>query len=86
MRVDSITNFQNTTAQQDDLLVEDLVLELSELTPEKIDNVKRFALKEKQLVNRLVSADGTTAMINMSLELPPEADPLATAEGTNPAT
>jgi len=80
MRVDSITNFQNTTAEQDDLLVEDLVLDLDDLTPERIEWVKQIALNEKQLVKRLVSSDGTTAMINVNLELPPEADPAASAE------
>jgi len=80
MRVDSITNFQNTTAEQDDLLVEDLVLELDGLSAQRIAWVKRVALTEKQLVKRLVSADGTTAMINVNLELPAEADPTASLE------
>lgn len=84
MRVDSVTNFQNTTADNDDLLVEDLVLELRDLDGEwgqlKAQNVKSIALLEKQLVNRLVSKDGTTAMININLELPHEADSSATKE------
>jgi len=80
MRVDSITNFQNTTAELDDLLVEDLVLDLDALTAEKLAQVKQVALSEKQLVNRLVSLDGTTALINVNLELPPEVDQTASQE------
>ncbi len=80
MRVDSITNFQNTTADQDDLLVEDLLLEVDDLSAEKITWLKQVALSEKQLVKRLVSPDGTTAMININLELPPEADLTASKE------
>ena len=77
MRVDSVTNFQHTSAEGDDLLVEDLVLDLADLSPEKIEYVRRIALSERQLVDRLVSADGTTAMININLELPPEVDQTA---------
>lgn len=80
IRVDSITNFQNTTAEQDDLLVEDLVLDLDSLSADKVERVKRVALSEKQLVKRLVSADGSTAMVNINLELPPEADSAASQE------
>lgn len=84
MRVDSITNFQHTAADGDDLAVADLVLDPVDLTPEKIAYVKKIALAEKQLVNRLLSTDGATALININLELPPEvdskADPATQAE------
>jgi predicted RND superfamily exporter protein len=80
MRVDSITNFQNTVAEQDDLLVEDLLLDLEMLTADKISGLRAIALTEKQLVNRLVSSDGTTGMINISLQLPPEVDTTASKE------
>ena len=50
------------------------------LTADKINRLRAFALTEKQLVNRLVSPDGTAAMINISLELPPEVDPMASKE------
>ena len=79
-RVDSISNFQNTVADGDDLLVEDLVLDPDGLNAEKVASVKAAALAERQLVDRLVSFDGTAAMINVSLELPPEVDPNASLE------
>jgi len=77
MRVDSVTNFQHTAADGDNLLVEDLVLDPADLSEGKISYVKTIALAEKQLVNRLVSPDGSTAMVNISLELPPQVDPQA---------
>lgn len=80
IRVDSLTNFQNTTAELDDLLVEDLVISLDGLTDDKVGRVKSIALAEKQLVKRLVSLDGSTALINVSLELPTEVDPSASVE------
>ena len=80
-RVDSISNFQNTQADGDDLLVEDLILDADvlngEQSAEKIAWLKQTALSEKRLLNRSISADGKTAAINVTLHLPPEADPLA---------
>ena len=74
IRVDSITNFQHTVADADDLLVEDMVLEPETLSAEKIEQVRKAVMAEKQLFKRLISADGATSMLNVNLELPPEAD------------
>ena len=74
MRVDSISNFQHTAADGDDLVVEDLILDPNALTAEKIAALKSIALSEKQLLDRLVSSTGDTAMIAISLELPTEVD------------
>ncbi len=73
-RVDSITNFQHTSADGDDLVVEDLVLDPGTLDTTKAKQVQRIALSERQLHKRLVSADGSTAFINITLELPTEVD------------
>ncbi|MEO0368229.1 MAG: efflux RND transporter permease subunit [Pseudomonadota bacterium] len=75
MRVDSLTNHQHTSALEDDLLVEDLVLFPDMLDDAKIAQVKELALSKRQLVNRLISEDGTTSLINITLELPREVDP-----------
>jgi len=80
VRVDSITNFQHTAAEGDSLVVEDLVLDPTALSDDKIRYVKEIALNEPQLINRLVSQDGETALISVSLELPLEADPNASLE------
>ncbi|WP_134052882.1 efflux RND transporter permease subunit [Rheinheimera aquimaris] len=70
IRVDSITNFQHTEADADDLLVEDLLLDTSQLTPGKIAKIERIALSEPALVNRLISTDGRVAAINITVQLP----------------
>ena len=74
MRVDSITNFQHTSASGDDLLVEDIVLDPTTLNADKIKQIRKTVLAEKQLFQRLISADGTTSLLNVNLELPPEVD------------
>lgn len=70
IRVDSITNFQHTEAQGDDLVVEDLLLDESQLNPEKIAKIRQVALNEPTLLHRLISADGAVTAINITVQLP----------------
>ncbi|MDZ7871146.1 MAG: MMPL family transporter [Rheinheimera sp.] len=70
LRVDSITNFQHTEAQDDDLLVEDLLLDVADLNEEKISKIKQVVLKEPALVRRLVSEDGLMTAVNITVQLP----------------
>jgi len=74
LRVDSITNFQYSRADGDDLIVEDLVKDSNSLSNTQIQKIKNIALSEKQLINRLISRDSSTTMIDISLELPPSSD------------
>ncbi|MFM7182178.1 MAG: efflux RND transporter permease subunit [Verrucomicrobiales bacterium] len=76
-RVDSLTNFQHSYAEEDDLMVEDLVPEgASTLPPEEIARIRSIALADPLLVNRLVSADGKVTAINIPIHLPGD-NPLA---------
>ena len=56
-RVDSITNFQHTEAEADDLLVQDLVENAMDLSDEELARIRAIALSEPILVNRLVPPD-----------------------------
>ena len=67
-RVDSITNFQHTHADGDDLIVRDLVGDAL-VSMDKIENIKQIALHEPFLVNRLVSSQGHVAGVNVTLQL-----------------
>ena len=69
-RVDSLTNFQHSVADGDDLTVADLVPKKKELTTGATIGIRRTALTEPLLVNRLISPDGTTTSVNASLILP----------------
>ena len=69
-RVDSLTNFQHSFAQGDDLTVRDLVPKSAGLTPPEIAAIRRVALAEPLLVDRVVSPDGTTTSVNVTLNLP----------------
>ena len=69
-RVESLTNYQHTSAEGDDLLVEDLALEPGEMSDEALAKIKAIALNEPVLVNRLISPEAHVAGININVELP----------------
>ncbi len=70
IRVDSITNFQHTYAEQDDLIVIDLVDDVESLSDKDLNYIKNVALNEPLLVHRLVSASSEAAAVNITIELP----------------
>ncbi|GBD99056.1 nickel and cobalt resistance protein CnrA [bacterium BMS3Abin07] len=69
-RVDSITNFQHTRAEGDDLIVEDLVQDAGKLTDAQIERIRKIALSEPQLVNLMISPSGSVTGINVNILLP----------------
>lgn len=70
-RVDSITNFQHTEADGDDLVVEDLVEDPSLVDLEK---VRRVALNEPLLLHRLISAQAHVSAVNATVQLPQQSE------------
>ena len=72
-RVDAITNFQHTYAVGDELYVEDLAENVGERDPEEIQKIKKIALGEPLLVNRLLNEQGTVSAVNITVKLPGEA-------------
>lgn len=69
-RVDSISNFQHTEAEADDLIVRDLVKNALSLPPEAIEKIKRISLNEPLLVKRLISEQGHVTAVNVTVQLP----------------
>ena len=69
-RVDSIANFQNTYAQEDDLIVEDLVQNAMALSDERIAEIRKIAISEPLLNNRLVTDKADITAVNVRIELP----------------
>ncbi|MFC7049768.1 efflux RND transporter permease subunit [Emcibacter nanhaiensis] len=67
-RVDSLTNFQHTEAEGDDLYVDDLVRDAADLTDADLEKIRAIALNEPSLVNRLVSEDGRTTQIMVTVQ------------------
>jgi len=69
-RVDSVTNFQYTHAEEDDLIVEDLVKQPQSLTPTQYEKIKAIAIKEPLLINRLISEKADVTGVNVTILLP----------------
>ncbi len=69
-RVDSVTNFQHTTAEEDDLLVRDLVPEDEPLASGQLAKIRQIAIHEPLLKKRIVSEDGSVTVVNVTLQLP----------------
>ncbi|WP_444928706.1 RND family transporter [Microbulbifer sp. SSSA002] len=70
LRVDSITNFQHTIAEEDDLLVQDLVENAGDLDAETLASIRAVALADPTLKERLVNSDGSVTGINITFQLP----------------
>ena len=71
-RVDSITNFQHTAADGDEILVRELVDESAFSDAEERSRIRAIALAEPALAGRLLARDGGVSGINVTLQLPGE--------------
>lgn len=82
-RVDSLSNYQHTIAEEDDLIVEDLVLEGAPLEAEDLERIRQVATSDPQLLHRLVDPEARVSMVNVTIQLPGK-DPVT--EGPEVAT
>lgn len=69
-RVDSITNYQHTEAEDDDLIVEDLVRNATQRTTDELKHAQQVSLTEPSLVKRLIAEDSRVTAINVTVEIP----------------
>ncbi|MBL1277257.1 MAG: MMPL family transporter [Ectothiorhodospiraceae bacterium] len=69
-RVDSVSNFQNSWADGDELTVEDLYRDASSLTTEQLKEKQSIALDEPLLNGKLISPDAGTTGINVTMTFP----------------
>ncbi|MGA4604198.1 efflux RND transporter permease subunit [Pseudoalteromonas maricaloris] len=81
-RVDSLSNYQNTVANDDDLTVAHLFKSESELIGSNIDYIRQVALAEPMLENRIVSQNGEHTGVNVVLTLPGKS-PMETSEAVS---
>lgn len=72
IRVNSLTNYQHTIVEGDDLFTDYLLEESSSLTPTKISEIKDIVLNEPSLINFLTDKDGQVTAIQVRLNLPKE--------------
>ena len=70
LRVESLSNYQHTSAEGDDLIVADLAHEPESLDAVELARIRDIALAEPVLVNRLVSPRAHVTGVNVTIELP----------------
>lgn len=70
IRVDSISNFQHTAAEEDDLIVEDLIANASARSQEYLQERVATALQEPLLRDQLLTRDGHVTAVNVVLQYP----------------
>ena len=68
-KIDSLANYQHISANEDDIIIEDFLY-----NSEKIDTKKKLALKDKLILNQLISKDGSTTMLSVKLSSRVSAD------------
>lgn len=69
-RVDSITNFQYSRGENDELIVHDLIDELNDLGEDELERMRQIALSEPLLANRLISKSSKVAGILVTAQFP----------------
>jgi predicted RND superfamily exporter protein len=72
IRVDSVTNFQHSWADGDELTVEDLVRDATRLEGDELGRRGDIALAEPLLRGNLISPDARTTGVNVTLQYPEE--------------
>lgn len=70
IRVDSITNYQHTRAEGDDLIVKDLVKDAPNLLESDLTAIRDIAVHEPLLVHRLISPGGDVTAVNVTIHVP----------------
>ena len=68
-RVDSLTNFQHTEVDQDDLTVSYLVENAAQLDDGQIARIRQIALSESSLIGRNISASGHVAGVVVTVTM-----------------
>lgn len=72
IRVDSVTNFQHTRADGDDIIVEDLIVDAAGLSQQELSDRKSVALAEPLLRDQLVTGKADVTAVNVVLQYPQE--------------
>ncbi len=69
-RVDSITNFQHTYAEGDEMIVRDLIPEPLAVTQDEADEARAIALDRIELVNSFISPSADVTQVQVKFILP----------------
>ncbi|MFQ5761014.1 MAG: RND family transporter, partial [Acidiferrobacterales bacterium] len=74
IRVDSVTNFQHSWAQGDDLTVEDLIRDGASMSQAELERKQKIAVAEPLLYGNLVARDVGATGVNVVLQYPEKSE------------
>lgn len=69
-RVDSLSNYQYSRAENDELMVEDLIPSQFDGSPASVAHISNIASHEPLIQNRLISTDGALTLLAVTLNMP----------------
>ncbi len=72
IRVESLSNYQELTAQGDELRVAPVYDGKGELTPERVANIRQRVMQDRELVDRVVSNKADVTAVNVLITRPKE--------------
>lgn len=73
-RVSSITNYQHTFVDGDELIVQPLVEDALNMPLEEIKEAEKIALSSNELVHGILSEDGKVTVVGVTLNMPENVD------------
>ena len=71
-RVDSLANFQHTTADGDDLYVRDLIDPQRLTDPQARERIRAVASSDPRIAGAILASNGDVSVVNVTVELPEE--------------
>ena len=69
-RVSSLTNFQYTTVDGDDINISDFISDTDLMDENSLQELKSLALQERTIVNFILSESARVSFVNISLDVP----------------
>ncbi len=69
-RVSSLTNYQYTKVDGDEINISDFISDIDSLTDKELLNLRGLALKEKNIVNFILSKSSKVSFVNITLDVP----------------
>lgn len=69
-RVDALSNYQHTHSEGDDMYIESLASNAANMSDAELRRIKKIALNEPLLVDRLINRDASITAVNITVNLP----------------
>ena len=73
-RVDSISNYQHTIADEDELLINDLIEDSSKLDATELQRIRDITTADPLIYGRIISKSGKVTLVNITIQTPEKSE------------